>query len=91
MLYNAEVWPIKIQDIKALEGAHIRMMRRMMAFRERDVHISNEELFKAFKLPTIAELISLDGARYQKKTERPLSNSSFEGFGENRLEMDQVY
>ena len=30
MLYNAEVWPIRQQDMKALEGAHFRMMRRMM-------------------------------------------------------------
>ena len=30
MLYNAEVWPIRQKDMKALEGAHFRMMRRMM-------------------------------------------------------------
>ena len=58
MLYNAEVWPIKIQDIKALEGAHVRMMRVMMASKVRNAHISNEELLRAFKLPKIAELIS---------------------------------
>lgn len=58
MLYNAEVWPIKIQDIKALEGAHVRMMRVMMASKVRNAHISNKELLRAFKLPTIAELIS---------------------------------
>ena len=58
MLYNAEVWPIKIQDIKALEGAHVRMMRRMMASRVRNAHISNEELLRAFKLPKIGELVS---------------------------------
>ena len=58
MLYNAEVWPIKIQAIKALEGAHVRMMRVMMASKVRNAHISNKELLRAFKLPTIAELIS---------------------------------
>ena len=58
MLYNAEVWPIKIQDIKALEGAHVRMMRRMMASGVRDAHIPNEKLLTTFRLPTIAELIS---------------------------------
>jgi hypothetical protein len=58
MLYNAEVWPIKAQDIKALEGAHIRMMRRMMASRDRNEHFSNATLFEAFKLPTIGDYIT---------------------------------
>ena len=58
MLYNAEVWPIKAHDIKALEGAHIRMMRSMMASRDRNEHISNAQLFEAFKLPTIRDYIT---------------------------------
>jgi hypothetical protein len=58
MLYNAEVWPIKIQDIKALEGAHITMLRRMMANENKDEHFHNEDLFKIFGMPKISEIIT---------------------------------
>ena len=58
MLYNAEVWPIRQQDMKALEGAHFRMMRRMMIDKNYDEHISREELLSTFKLPTMSKLIT---------------------------------
>ena len=58
MLYNAEVWPIKIQDIKALEGAHIRMMRRMMASSDVNEHFSNDQLYAEFKMSTISEVVT---------------------------------
>ena len=58
MLYNAEVWPIKIQDIKALEGAHIRMMRRMMASSDVNEHFSNNQLFAEFNMSTISEVVT---------------------------------
>jgi hypothetical protein len=58
MLYNAEVWPIQIQDIKALEGAHIRMMRRMMASSDVNEHFSNNQLYAEFSMSTISEVVT---------------------------------
>jgi hypothetical protein len=58
MLYNAEVWPIKVQDIKALEGAHCRMMKKMMASSNKDEHFTNERLYAEFAMPTIADIIT---------------------------------
>ena len=58
MLYNAEVWPIKKQDLKALEGAQIRMLRRMMASSSRDEHFSTAKLYKVFNIPKIADVIT---------------------------------
>ena len=43
---------------QVFRGAHIRMMRSMRASRIRDEHISNAELFEAFKLPTIGDYIT---------------------------------
>ena len=64
MLYNAEVWPIRQQDMKALEGAHFRMMRRMMIDKNYDEHISREELLSTFKLPTMSKLITRKRLRW---------------------------
>ena len=58
MPYNAEVWPIKKQDVKALEGAHSMMMRRMLIGKKAGEHISKEELLSAFNLPLLADLIT---------------------------------
>jgi hypothetical protein len=58
MLYNAEVWPIKKQDMTALEGAHFVMMRRMLTGRTADAHITKEQLLSAFDLQLIANFIT---------------------------------
>jgi hypothetical protein len=64
MLYNAEVWPIKKQDMKALEGAHFTMMRRMIAGNTTDKHISREELLSAFELPPMSDFITQKRMRW---------------------------
>ena len=40
ILCNAEVWHIRQQDMNDSEGAHFRMMRRMMIDKNHDEHIS---------------------------------------------------
>jgi hypothetical protein len=58
MLYNAEVWPIKKQDMTALESAHFVMMRRMQTGRTADAHITREKLLSAFDLQSMANFIT---------------------------------
>ena len=59
MLYNAEVWPIQQKDMKSLEGAHFRMMRKMLALDDEKVHrVSQKTLFKTFGLSAIANYIT---------------------------------
>ena len=58
MLYNAEVWPIKKQDMTALENAHFVMMRRMMTGRTADAHIKRKTLLSAFDLQSMADCIT---------------------------------
>jgi hypothetical protein len=58
MLYNAEVWPIKAQDLKSLEGAHFMMMRSMMASEVPDQHFKREFLLEALGLRDIAVVIT---------------------------------
>ena len=57
MLYNAEVWPVTAQDIKALEGAHFRMLRRMLNSSE-DARISRNQLFRALNMTSVNKLLS---------------------------------
>ena len=57
MLYNAEVWSIKAQDMKALEGTHFTMMRRLMT-NEKNEHIKRDSLLSKLKLPSIADYIT---------------------------------
>jgi len=64
LLYNAEVLPLKTQDMKALEGVHFRMLRCMMNLREDDTRISMQELLQAFGLPSLAQLISQKRLRW---------------------------
>ena len=63
MLYNAEVWTTKKQDITALEGAHFRMLRSMMNVSE-EKHIAKVKLLKTFELPTISQLITQKRMRW---------------------------
>ena len=63
-LYNAEVWPIKQQDMKALEGMHFTLLRRMMNLDAEDAHCSRQELLEAFSLPSIAEILSQKRLRW---------------------------
>ena len=56
MLYNSEIWTIKTRDLKALEGAHFRMMRSMMNLREQ-TNASRASLQQAFHLHDIADYI----------------------------------
>ena len=63
MLYNAEVWTIKQQDIKALEGAHFRMLRSMMSLEDHS-HISKKALLKHFDIPLIEDLVSQKRIRW---------------------------
>ena len=58
MLYNAEVWPIKERDLKALEGAHFRMMRSMLVSEVEDEHITREHLLETFGMTSIADEIT---------------------------------
>ena len=63
MLYNAEIWTIKKQDMKALEGAHFRMIRSMMTISD-EVHFTKTDLLNQFNLPTIAGYITQKRMRW---------------------------
>ena len=63
MLYNAEVWPIKKQDLQTLESAHFRMAKRMLG-RDHDEHISREQVFAETGLPRIADYITQKRLRW---------------------------
>lgn len=54
MLYNAEVWPITEQQLKSLEGAHYRMQRRML-LRDKEDHISKEQIRQTLGGSSIVE------------------------------------
>ena len=56
LLYNAEVWTIKAQDTKALEGAHFSMMRSMMNL-DADTHMSRGEMMLALHLHDLSDYI----------------------------------
>jgi hypothetical protein len=60
LLSNAEVWPIGKGDLKALEGAHFRMLRRLKAEKE-DAHISKAELLKD------CGLVLIEAYMYEKR------------------------
>lgn len=64
MLYNAEVWIVKQQDLKALEGAHFRMLRCMMNLADDDSRLSKQAVLEAFKLPLIAAYITQKRIRW---------------------------
>ena len=64
LLYNAEVWTVKQQDILALEGAHFRMLRCMMNLKEDDCHLTKRGLLEAFELPSISDYISQKRMRW---------------------------
>ena len=55
MLYNAEVWPVKKQDIKALEGAHFRMLRRLVITDNDNKRIGEKQLHKVIKMPSVED------------------------------------
>ena len=57
MLYNAEIWNIKKQDLAALEGAHFRMIRSMMNVGN-ELHFTKQELLQKFDLPRLADYIT---------------------------------
>ena len=63
MLYNAEIWTPKKQDIKALEAAHFRMMRSMMNVKKENL-VKTKELLDLFKLPTIANYLTQKRMRW---------------------------
>ena len=63
MLYNAEIWTPKKQDIKALEAAHFRMMRSMMNVKKEN-RVKTKELLDLFKLPTIANYLTQKRMRW---------------------------
>jgi hypothetical protein len=63
MLYNGEVWPIKKQDMKALEGANFRMLR-MMGGKKFDEHVTEAQLRRAFGLPEIRHFLSQKRMRW---------------------------
>ena len=64
LLYNAEIWTIKQQDMKALEGAHFRMMRCMMNLPDDDSHLSKHALLEAFDLPLLRDFITQKRMRW---------------------------
>ena len=64
MLYNSEVWPLKKQDTKALEGAHFRMVRRMIPSEKQDEHFTEEGIFNMFKMPNITDMITTRRLRW---------------------------
>ena len=64
MLYNAEIWTVKKQDIRALESAHFRMIRSMMNLGEDDAHLNRLDALEAFKLPLIEDYISQKRMRW---------------------------
>ena len=63
MLYNAEVWTPKKQDIKALEAAHFRMLRSMMNVRKEE-KVRMKEMLQTFELPTIEHYITQKRMRW---------------------------
>ena len=63
MLYNAEVWTPKKQDIKALEAAHFRMLRSMMNVRKEE-RVKMKEMLQTFELPTIEHYITQKRMRW---------------------------
>ena len=63
MLYNAEIWTPKKQDIKALEAAHFRMMQSMMNVKKEN-RVKTKELLDLFKLPTIANYLTQKRMRW---------------------------
>jgi hypothetical protein len=64
MLYNSEVWPVKKQDMKALEGAHFTMVRRMIPSEKQDEHFTKEGIFSKFNMPSITDLITTRRLRW---------------------------
>ena len=58
MLYNAEIWTVKKQDLDALEGAHFRMLRSMMNLADDDTHLSKIQVLKAFDPPALTDYIT---------------------------------
>ena len=63
MLYNAEIWNIKKQDLAALEGAHFRMIRSMMNVGD-ELHFTKQELLQKFDLPRLADYITQKRMRW---------------------------
>jgi Mg2+ and Co2+ transporter CorA len=57
MLYNAEIWRLVEHDIQALEGAHFRMMRKMMTVDGDQANYSRDKLKDAFHLHDIFDYI----------------------------------
>ena len=64
MLYNAEIWTVKQQDIKALESANFRMLRSILNLREDDAHMSKRDVLDSFELPSIADFLSQKRIRW---------------------------
>ena len=58
ILYHAEVWTVKRQDILTLESAHFWMLRCMMNLNQDDCHLTKRGLLEAFELPSISDYIS---------------------------------
>ena len=63
MLYNAEIWNIKKQDLAALEGAHFRMIRSMMNVGD-ELHFTKQELLQKFDLPRLVDYITQKRMRW---------------------------
>ena len=64
LLFNGECWSLKRQDIKKLEGFHLRSLRRLTGKKRRpglgDMEVdraSREDVFEASRMPTIEELL----------------------------------
>ena len=64
MLYNAEIWTVKQQDLDALEGAHFRMLRSMVNLADDDTHLSKLQVLKAFDLPALTDYITQKRMRW---------------------------
>ena len=59
LLYAAETWPAKQQDIRRLEGFHHRCLRSILGIgrmQQRLQHISNEKVRQWFGMPTSLEV-----------------------------------
>ena len=91
MLYNAEVWPVKQQDLKAIRGANNRMIRSMAGL-EYDQHACEKQLQKRFGLPDIADFITQKRLRWVGHAlRRKESDSSFTAVAKTLKNMDSPW
>lgn len=55
---------VKAQDLAVLEGAHFRMLRRMMNLDSDDTHLPRENLLDAFSMPPIKDILAQKRMRW---------------------------